>query len=149
VFYTRKHAITFIIWNLINTTNDGSHKDREGLNLDIIDFVDNQNTEYLFKGNIFRLFDILIYFKEYIDKIENSTETIYWLKIETSENKWIYGTVQESSNGWGNFYSDCCQYERISISQERMLKLNINEKIHIRLGSNPKYVGGIQEYPDI
>ena len=147
--YILHPAITFIIWNLINTTNDGSHKDREGLNLDIIDFVDNQNTEYLFKGNIFRLFDILIYFKEYIDKIENSTETIYWLKIETSENKWIYGTVQESSNGWGNFYSDCCQYERISISQERMLKLNINEKIHIRLGSNPKYVGGIQEYPDI
>ena len=117
--------------------------------LKIDDFVTSQQTQHLLKSSIHILFDILIYFKEYIDKIENSTETIYWLKIETSENKWIYGTVQESSNGWGNFYSDCCQYERISISQERMLKLNINEKIHIRLSSNPKYVGEIKEYPDI
>ena len=147
-FHIDKSA-AFLITTLLKITQDGSHIISRENALKIDDFVTSQQTQHLLKSSIHILFDILIYFKEYIDKLENSTEITYWVKIETSENEWIYGTVQESSNGWGNFYSDCCQYERISISQERMLKLNINEKIHIRLGSNPKYVGEIQEYPDI
>ena len=112
LFYTRKHAITFIIWNLINTTNDGSHKDREGLNLDIIDFVDNQNTEYLFKGNIFRLFDILIYFKEYIDKMIKDAESH---AEEDKKFQELNGYDTEKHKATDEVYNNlhhCCQYER-------------------------------------
>jgi hypothetical protein len=143
------NSSAFLITTLLKITQDASHSLSNEKALRIDDFITSQQTQHLLKSSIHILFDILIYFKKYIDKIENSTETTYWVKIETSENEWIYGTVKASIDGWGNFYSDCSPHERISISKERMLHLKINEKIHIQLDSNPKYVGDIKEHPKI
>jgi hypothetical protein len=144
------NSSAFLIITLLRITQDASHSISNEKALRIDDFITSQQTQHLLKSSIHMLFDILIYFKKYIDRIENSTEITYWVKIETSENEWISGTIKEGNNGWGDFYSDCGNYIKIGLKDTRMTHLEYNVKVHIKLASNdPNYVGDIKEYPNI
>jgi len=140
-FHIDKSA-AFLITTLLKITQDGSHIISRENALKIDDFVTSQQTQHLLKSSIHILFDILIYFKEYIDKLENSTETILYEEVD---EEWISGTVSKGKNGWGSFNSDCRKHERVGIPKNKMLHLKIDEKITVKIKKSV-HVSEIKEY---
>jgi hypothetical protein len=105
------------IHRLLNVTHDVSHGSGN-LRLKVDEYLKNVSNDYLYRSCIFLLFDILIWFKDFIDSHPNVRENkgLYRLKEQpgtiSDSNGWIKGEVYEiNSSGWGKFLSECGRIE--------------------------------------
>lgn len=96
---------------LINITQDGSHGEGE-LKLRVDEYLQNNNTDFLYKSTVYLLFDILIWFKEFIDSNSNldgnkmlwEKKTLEDLTNDYNKDDWVLGEVTRiEDNGWGTF----------------------------------------------
>jgi hypothetical protein len=110
-------CIAFSLRNLTQVTQDASHTLSEKLNLKVDQFISENQTNYFYQSMILQLFDVLIWFKKFIDEHSNKFETDgYWEKVETEkkevdvaikDNNWIAGTITRiADNGFGTFKPD-------------------------------------------
>jgi hypothetical protein len=90
----------FLLKNMLNVCQDGSHLEGENLVLKVSDFVNTVKSSYLIKSTIYQLFDFLLFFKSIIDEgTDKSTNMQKWNK----EPNWIEGEIEELKANRGIF----------------------------------------------
>lgn len=131
--------------HLLDIVQDASHEIPDKLSLKVKDFVEKNNTNYLYKSSLYLLLDILVWYKDFVDAhrdIElNKTK---WCKIETNhEGAWILGKIARiASNGYGTFVSEDGVYTGISILpkmvSEHQLEMEEPIEVILKSGSGDK-----------
>jgi hypothetical protein len=93
------------IHRLINIVQDGSHAEG-GLRLRVDDYIQTNQSDYLFKSCIYLLFDIIIWYKNLCQKYPDiEINKTFWLSSKSDD--WITGTItQIQINGFGTFKPD-------------------------------------------
>ncbi len=100
-------TVSFLLFNILQFTQDASHLLKDNLRLKVDDFITNNSTPYLYRSTLNQLFDVLIWFKKFIyENPDKELNTTYWEKIGVNinaiEDQWIKGTVLRiADNGWG------------------------------------------------
>lgn len=126
---------------LINITQAGSHGEGE-LQLRVDEYLQNNNTDFLYKSTVYLLFDILVWFKDFIDENGNSeANKMLWEKKTTmnpthdyNEDEWVMGNVVKiSRDNWGTF-------EPINTSDEITLTPRMVETNELELGDYIKVI---------
>lgn len=100
--------VAFNIFHLLQAFQDASHDD-VNLKLKTVQYLKAVNNDYFYKGCIYAFFDIIVWFKNFMDQNpDNDENSKLWQKIEESEScneeNWIEGTLKEIKfNGFGTF----------------------------------------------
>ena len=135
-------TISHLIGNIVQITQDASHSVQEKLRLKVDDFVADNQTPYLYRSTLNQIFDVLIWFKKFIDKHpDKEANTLLWAPFEKqkeSENEgWIGGLVIKiAENGWGTFKPDNA-VNTISIPPNMVKDLGLNESDKIYITTKP------------
>ncbi|WP_019670787.1 hypothetical protein [Eudoraea adriatica] len=95
------------IHRLLNIVQDGAHSEGN-LRLKVDEYLNSSKSDYLFRSSVYLLFDVLLWFKGFVDKhpYRDSNLTLWGKKniSEHGENEWIEGEILEVKvNGWGTF----------------------------------------------
>jgi hypothetical protein len=99
--------VAFNIYHILQVLQDASHDD-DNLKLKTVQYLKGLNNDYFYKSCIYSFFDIIIWFKIFIDQNPNPEENCKLWKIvgniiEESEN-WVEGFLKEiQPNGFGTF----------------------------------------------
>lgn len=125
-------VILHILYNSLSITQDASHATPDKLQYKVKEHVQNLNSTFLYKGALYQLLEVLLWFKNFIDShpVTEFNKKL-WVKKSTTtaavSGEWIKGKVVKIENGWGTFHSDDGN-KRISIIQslvtEHSIKLN-------------------------
>lgn len=98
---------------ILNILQDASHEIHEKLNLKVGQFVNQNKTGYLFKGIVYQVLDLMIYFRHFIDEHPDPEKNkLLWKEITKSNPNpdnptWIKGSVTKiAENGYGTFLPD-------------------------------------------
>jgi hypothetical protein len=99
-------SITFLLRNILNVTQDGSHSGDE-LKLRIDQFVKSQPTGFLFSSVLFQLLEVMIWTKSFVDTHQNLEKNMLLtsLKVNAIAPKYT-GKIEQDSKG--NYY--CGEY---------------------------------------
>ena len=91
------------IHSLLKITQDASHG-TGNLTYRVDEYLQNSSTDFLYKSTIYLLFDILMWFKEFIDSNGDvETNKTLWRR-RTPDDDWVEGEITNiSENGWANF----------------------------------------------
>ena len=114
LFLARKHndyilkenivspIITFNMHKLLDIIQDGSHAHGDGLKYKVDSYIKNCQSDYFFKSCVFLLFDLLLWFNEFVKNNQNvDTNKAKW-SYKVIEGEWISGTIiRIAENGWG------------------------------------------------
>jgi hypothetical protein len=121
---------------LVNITQDGSHGEGE-LKLKVDQYLKSAQSDYLYRSCVFLLFDLLLWFKEFMDNNSNKdTNKARW-KSKVSNGVWIAGTVTRiADNGWGTFQPDKA-HATISIPPKMVTDNHLNETDSIKIIAEP------------
>ena len=100
------------VQSILFITGAASHTTDPGIknNIDLLAYRKIVQTPYLLYGLTFRLMDVLIWFKEYVDlnpKIEDNKKN--WINTESiiHNSDWIFGSIITiAENGYGTFKPD-------------------------------------------
>jgi hypothetical protein len=112
---TFPRIITENVYRLLNMIQDASHSEGD-LKLKVDLYLKNAQSDYLYRSIIYLLFDLVLWFKEYV--IENKDLTVnksrWRIKLDTPN--WIEGTIlQIKSNGWADFIPASANTSELSI----------------------------------
>ncbi len=133
------------IYSFLQITQDASHEIPEKLNLKVGQYVDEMKTPYLYQSTLYQLFDILIWFKHFIDDHPDPEQNKkLWSEIvqkSPPDEIWIQGEVLHiASNGWGTFRPDTSE-KTISILPAIVKQFNLQEKDRIEITTKPDPTG--------
>jgi hypothetical protein len=94
------------IYKLLEIIQDGSHAYGE-LKYKVDSYMKEAQSDYFFRSCVYLLFDILHWFKEFIENNPNiNTNREKW-EVEPVNKKWISGRIiRIEKNGWGTFKPD-------------------------------------------
>lgn len=98
--------IVFQLHNVLQLVQDASHEIPEKLTLKVKQHIEMNNTTYLYKSSLFQLLDVLVWFKDYIDKNPDAAENnkLWTSPPSVEEGDWIEGKViRIADNGFGTF----------------------------------------------
>jgi hypothetical protein len=124
---------------ILNILQDASHEISEKLNLKVGQFVNQNKTGYLFKGIVYQVIDLLIYFRHFIDEHPDpKANRLLWKEIaknnpNTDTENWIKGIVIKiAENGYGTFQPDDGS-KTVSIIPVKVNELNLKEGNNIEI----------------
>lgn len=121
------------IHRLLNIIQDASHGEGE-LKLKVDHYLKTANSDYLFRSCIFLLFDLLLWFKDYIEI--NTDEGINKTRWK-SKMDWITGKViRIAENGWGTFQPEN-DHAPVSIPPKMVSDNQLNETELIKIIAEP------------
>lgn len=93
--------ISFNIYKLLEISQDGTHAYSE-LKYNVDKYIKNSQSDYFIRSNIYLLFDILLWFKEYIKNNQDLKKNKN--KWSSKEENWITGEVTRiADNDYGTF----------------------------------------------
>lgn len=91
--------VAFNLYHLLQVLQDASHDD-ENLKLKTVQYFKGLNNDYLYKSCIYSFFDIIVWFKNFIDQNSNADENsklweknVYSNKIDNLDSDFIKGKV--------------------------------------------------------
>lgn len=92
------------IHRILKITQDASHGEGE-LKYRVDEYLQNNSCDFLYKSTVYLLFDILMWFKDFIDNNPDVDENRkLWKKKVIEEKDWILGCViRIDENNWGIF----------------------------------------------
>lgn len=124
------------IYRLLNVIQDASHGDGE-LKLRVDQYIKSMQSDYLYRSCVFLLFDLLLWFKDFMEKNpDKETNKTRW-KSKVSVGDWISGTViRIADNGWGTFQPESAQ-STISILPKLVSDNQLKEGDTIKVISEP------------
>jgi hypothetical protein len=137
--------ITENIYRLLNIIQDASHSEGE-LKLKVDIYLKNAQSDYLYRSVIYLLFDLVLWFKEYVSENKDITVNKSRWRLKLDATEWMEGSIlQIKLNGWADFIPvNANTTERsfapIGIPPSFVTKfgLKVNEviKIHVELSSD-------------
>ncbi len=124
------------VHRLLNIIQDASHGEGE-LKLKVDQYLKTAQSDFLFRSSVYLLFDLLLWFKEFmksnLDKGINETR---W-KCKVSNGDWITGKVTRiAENGWGTFQPDN-GHVTVSIPPQMVIDKRLNETDSIKIIAEP------------
>lgn len=91
------------IFRLLNIIQDASHSEGE-LKLKVDIYLKNSQSDYFYRSVIFLLFDLLIWFKDFINQNQDIVRNKGRWEIKPDFNECIEGTIiRIKENGWADF----------------------------------------------
>lgn len=148
LFLSNKHAdyehITEIIppiigenfYRLLNIIQDASHGEGE-LKLKVDQYLKSTHSDYLYRSCVYLLFDLLIWFKDFIISHEDKAlnKNLWRFKLDNSD--WIVGSVTHiAENGWATFQPQNA-FTTISIPPKMVNHHGLTEKEEIKVITEP------------
>lgn len=135
-------TVAFLINQIVQVIQDASHDIPDKLKLSIDDFVKQNQTSYLYKSTLIQLFDILVWFKNFMDHhTDLNSNTQLWIQLEQSntfdDGVWKKGSVSRiAQNGWGTFQPDN-QNITLSIPPKMVSEYALSENANIAVRTEP------------
>lgn len=124
------------IHRLLNITQDASHGEGE-LKLEVDRYLKTAKSDYLYRSCIYLLFDLLLWFKEFMEKNRDVNDNKARWKRKVCDSDWITGTVTRiADNGYGTFKSDN-DSATISIPPRMVSDYHLNENDLIKVIAEP------------
>jgi hypothetical protein len=124
------------IHRLLNIIQDASHGEGE-LKLKVDQYLKSAQSDFLYRSCVFLLFDLLLWFKEFIEKNSGKDINKARWKCKLSNGDWIIGTVTRIAyNGWGTFQPDNAR-ATISIPPKMVTEHSLNETDSIKIIAEP------------
>lgn len=125
------------IYRLLNITQDGSHSDGK-LKLKVDQYLKNTQSDFLYRSCVFLLFDLLLWFKDFIEK--NPHKDINRTRWKINDD-WITGSVSQiNPNGWGTFKPDDESFT-IGIRPDKVAANHLKEGDSIQVTTKPSSDG--------
>jgi hypothetical protein len=134
------------IGRLLYIIQDASHGEGE-LKLKVDQYLKNAKTDFLYRSCVYLLFDLLIWFKQFManNKDKNLNKTLW----KNTVGDWISGTViRIAENGWGTFQPANAQ-ATISILPKMVVSNNLNESDSIEVFVQPSPDGSKKHITEI
>ncbi|MCO6461111.1 MAG: hypothetical protein J5I59_06885 [Saprospiraceae bacterium] len=124
------------IHRLLNIIQDASHGEGE-LKLKVDQYLKSAQSDYLYRSCVYLLFDLLLWFKEFMkNNPDKESNKVCW-KSKVSNGDWITGTVSRvAENGWGTFQPDNA-HATISIPPKMVSDNHLNENDSIKIMAEP------------
>ena len=98
--------IAYNIHKLLEIIQDGSHAYGD-LKFKVDQYIRNAQSDYFFRSCVFLLFDLLLWFKEFMEKNGDIDANKAKWKSKVSNGDWMSGSViRIADNGWGTFQPD-------------------------------------------
>jgi hypothetical protein len=121
---------------LLNITQDVSHLDGN-LKLKVDQYLISAKSDFLYRSCIFLLFDLLLWFKEFIENNPDKDRNKARWKSKVSNGEWITGTISRiADNGWGTFQPDNA-YAIVGIPPKMVKNNNLKENDSIKIIAEP------------
>ena len=126
------------IHRLLNIIQDASHGDGE-LRLKVDKYLKSAQSDYLYRSCVFLLFDLLLWFKDFmVNNGDEDANKNRW-KSKLSNGEWIAGIVTRiADNGWGTFQPNDA-HATISIPPKLVNdnRLTVSEKVRVIAEPSP------------
>lgn len=129
------------IHQILKVTHDAAHYN--GNKFNIGKYLPNSNSDYLYRSTIYLLFDVLLWFKDFIDgHLDVEENKRLWRKKETDEIKiddgsWIEGEIIKiKENGWAVFQPNNEQ-KYIDIPDFKVIQYELKENNLIKITMTP------------
>lgn len=123
-------------FRLLNITHDASHVDGN-LKLWVDQYLISAKSDYLYKSCVFLLFDLLLWFKDFITTNNDIEVNKSRWKNKLNNDDWIKGTVTRiAENGWGTFQPVNAS-STISIPPKMVKDNSLNETDSIKAITEP------------
>jgi hypothetical protein len=135
-------SIAFLLKQFVLVTQDSSHSIAEKLKLRVDEFIFSNKTPYLYCSALNQLFDILVWFKKFIDEHpDHNKNKELWSIIENNESlnsrEWVAGHIARiATNGWGTFMPKNST-KTLSIKPEVVNKHFLKENMPIEVITEP------------
>ncbi len=134
------------VQSILFITGAASHTTDPGIknNIDLLAYRKIVQTPYLLYGLTFRLMDVLIWFKEYVDlnpKIEDNKKS--WINTESiiHNSDWIFGSIITiAENGYGTFKPDS-DFRTISIIPKMISDYSFKENDKVKVTTKKDNTG--------
>lgn len=101
--------IAHLFNSVIDVIQDACHL-KDDLRFKVDEFIKGASTNYLYQSTALTIFDLINWFKSYVDDIPSPEECKKkWSKISIAVNEksgWIRGEINSVKDGWGNFISE-------------------------------------------
>lgn len=98
--------VAFNLYHLLQVLQDASHDD-DNLKLKTVQYFKGLNNDYLYKSFIYSFFDIIVWFKNFIEQNPNAEENSkLWERINLEPQNIQKGIIEQDSDG--NFH--CGKY---------------------------------------
>lgn len=132
--------VAFNLYHLLQIFQDASHED-DNLKLKTVQYLKASKNDYFYKSCVYSFFDVIIWFKNFIDKNSNPEENLkLWKKVEnlTDDNEeWIDGVLKEIQfNGFGTFQPNVGS-KTIGIHPSEMKKNNYSIGCKLKIVTQP------------
>ena len=127
-------AVADSFFKLIEISSDASHT-TSTLRIQIDDYLKQSKSDYLYRGYVYQLLEIIRWFKEFMDNNSDiEANKAKWERIETSSD-WVKGIVVEiKTNGWGAFENEeNGTKESIHPNQIKKYNLISGQEIQVKL----------------
>ncbi len=129
-------VISESIHRLLNIIQDASHGDGE-LRLKVDRYLKSAQSDYLYRSCVYLLFDLLLWFKDFMENNRDKTTNKARWKSKLSNGEWITGKVTRiAENGWGTFQPDNA-HATISIPPKMVSDTGLNEDEAIKVIAEP------------
>lgn len=124
------------IHRLLNITQDGSHSEGE-LRLKVDQYLKIVKSDFLYRSCVFLLFDLLLWFKDFIEKNPHKDINRTRWKVKAGNDDWITGSVSQiNPNGWGTFQPNNGS-SKISIPPDLVTANRLKEGDSIQITTKP------------
>jgi hypothetical protein len=139
-------VIDDIIIDLIKVCNLGSHSEQYNERPDVTlkNHLDSVGTPYLLFSLTYRLMDVLIWFKTYVEEnpdVEANKRLWQDLDTKPAASTWLAGRVtQINDKGWGTFVPDG-RAESLSILPEMVKDNSLLEGMEVKVLAEPQSNG--------
>ncbi len=134
------NMVSHLVWDIIEITNSGSHSDDEEYGkLMLSSHRKSVGSPYLLFSLTYRLMDILIWFKSYVDEnpdIDKNKDL--WVSLTpVASGAWVPGFLSSvHANGWGTFIPDGSA-ESLSIPPKLVSDNGLSEGTRIQVITKP------------
>lgn len=137
--------VSYIVRDIITLTNSGSHSaDEGGEHLNVAAHRSTVGTPYLLFSLAYRLMDVLIWLKNYVDENPDlAANKRLWQNLEArpSGGSWLAGRITViQSNGWGTFVSDN-KAETLGIPKHMVEDKGLKEGMEVKVLAEPQSNG--------
>jgi len=124
------------IHRLLNIIQDASHGEGE-LRLKVDQYLKTAQSDFLYRSCVFLLFDLLLWFKEFMENNPDKDANKARWKIKVINGDWITGKVTRiAENGWGTFLPEN-GIATVSIPPKMVTDNHLNETDSIKIIAEP------------
>lgn len=132
------------IYRLLNIIQDGSHGEGD-LKFKVDEYLKTAQSDYLYRSSVYLLFDILLWFKNFMESNSDVEENKGRWKSKIDDSDWLFGIIIQINENGSGVFREHNEVKTISIPPFMVKNNQLEEGDEIKIITEPRR-DGIKPY---